>query len=225
MSEKILIIEDEIDIQNFLKDVLEDCGYLVTTACDGMDGFTLFQHEQFALILLDVMMPKIDGYVVLEMIRKESDIPVIMLTALGQEKNQIKGFDLQADDYIVKPFSMKIVLKRIEAALRRTRKTNTTEQPNLLTHKDLTLDPVGCVVQMAGNAVTLTNTEYQILKTLLENKNRVLTREQLLNDVWDYDFYGSDRVVNVHIGNIRKKLGADYIETIRGVGYKIASES
>lgn len=222
---RILIIEDEIDIQNFLKDILESVGYQVATASDGMEGFTLFQNNNFDLVLLDVMMPKIDGYVVLEMIRKKSDIPVIMLTALGQEKDQIKGFDLKADDYIIKPFSMNIVLKRIEAALRRTQKASANEQTELLTHKDLTLDPASCVARMSGVPIMLTNTEFQLLKKLLENKNRVLTREQLLSDIWDYDYFGSDRVVNVHVGNIRKKLGADYIETIRGVGYKIATEN
>lgn len=195
MSTKILIMEDETDIQNFLKDVLEDAGYLVKVANDGMEGFTLFQQEQFDLILLDVMMPKIDGYVVLEMIRKESDAPVIMLAALGQEKDQIKGFDLEADDYVVKPFSMNIVLKRIEAALRRTRKINTEGQANLLTHKELTIDPAACIVRMSDVQISLTNTEFHLLKTLLENKSRVLTREQLLNDVWNYDYFGSDRVL------------------------------
>lgn len=224
MPAKILIIEDEMDIQNFLKDVLEDAGYLVSVADDCMEGFMKFQNQHFDLVLLDILLPKIDGYVVLEMIRKESDIPVIMLTAMGSEKNQIKGFDLKADDYIVKPFSMNIVLKRIEAVLRRATKAINEEPHGILKYKELTLDLKSYEARMSGNLVALTRTEFELLRKLLENKNCVLTRDQLLNDIWGYEFFGNDRVVNVHIGNIRKKLGADYIETIRGVGYKIASE-
>jgi len=228
LSQKILIIEDEVAIQNILKNYLEDAGYEVAVADDGMEGYQAFQNGSFDLILLDIMMPKIDGYVVLEMIRKVSSIPILMITAMGDVIDQIKAFELKVDDYITKPFDMKLVLMRVEAMLRRSginERELKIEEDHLLKYQDLVMDIVGIEVFEAGNKLELTHKEFEILKLLLTNQNQVFTREMLLEKLWGYDFFGNPKVVNVHIQNLRKKLTRDYIETVRGVGYKIAKEN
>lgn len=222
MSEKILIIEDEEGIQVLLKNFLEDAGYIIDLAGDGLEGLSKFQSGVYDLILLDVMMPKINGYAVLEMIRKESNVPVIMITAMSEEKDQIQAFELEVDDYIVKPITMGLVLKRIEAVLRRSGVLEkNSETKSILKYKDLTLDVEGCEVFVSGKAIFLTNKEYELLKLLLENRNHVFSREFLLEKLWGYDFYGNPKVVNFHVQNLRRKLGGNFIETVRGVGYKI----
>jgi len=227
MNQKILIIEDEVAIQNILKNYLEDAGYKVEIADDGMEGYSKFQNGDFDLILLDIMMPKIDGYVVLEMIRKESNIPVMMITAMGEVVDQIKAFELKVDDYITKPFDMKLVLMRVLAILRRSEDVvrGSQEEENLLKYRDLVMDMQGVEVFEAGSKVELTHKEFEILKLMLMNPNQVFTREMLLEKLWGYDFFGNPKVINVHIQNLRKKLTGDYIETVRGVGYKIAKEN
>lgn len=221
MEKKILIIEDEADIRDILSVPLEAEGYKVTAAADGLEGINAFHAQKFDLILLDIMMPKIDGYTVCEMIRNESDVPVIILTALDSEEAQIKGFDKLADDYITKPFSIRLLLKRVEALLRRTG-SDTTE--SIIRYRDLTLSESERRVTVSGSEVVLTHLEFDILVLLLKNKGRVFTRDDLLNLVWGYDFAGYENGVNFHIMNLRKKLKADYIETVRGVGYRIAKE-
>lgn len=218
MGKRILVIEDEVSIQNILRIFLEDAGYQVTLADDGMDGIAAFHKDSFDLVLLDIMMPRLDGYSVCEMIRNESSTPVILLTALDDEDNQMKGFNLLADDYITKPFSMPLVLKRIEAVLRRTR---SGEKSSLLVYQNVQLDTENYKVFVEGKEVTLTVREFDILRLLMENQGRVFTREQLLDIIWNYDYLGDDKIINTHIKNIRKKLGVDCIETIRGVGYRI----
>ncbi len=218
MGKRILVIEDEASIQNILRIFLEDAGYQVTLADDGMDGIAAFHKDSFDLVLLDIMMPRLDGYSVCEMIRNESSTPVILLTALDDEDNQMKGFNLLADDYITKPFSMPLVLKRIEAVLRRTR---SGEKSSLLVYQNVQLDTENYKVFVEGKEVTLTAREFDILRLLMENQGRVFTREQLLDIIWNYDYLGDDKIINTHIKNIRKKLGVDCIETIRGVGYRI----
>ena len=228
MKQKILIIEDESAIQDILKNYLEDAGYLVTLADDGMQGYSAFQSETFDLILLDVMMPKIDGYVVLEMVRKESAIPVMMITAMGDVVDQVKAFELKVDDYITKPFDMKLVLMRVKALLRRSVSQEHEEvdrDETKIHYRDLTMDLSGVEVFESNKKLKLTHKEFEILKLLLEHQNQVFTREMLLEKLWDYDYFGSTKVVNVHIQNLRKKMTGDYIETIRGVGYKIAKEN
>ena len=220
---KILIIEDEKDIQNIIKAFLENAGYKVETADDGVEGINILQNHNFDLILLDIMIPKIDGYTVCEMIRKDNNIPIIILTALTDEESQLKGFDKLADDYITKPFSMPIVLKHIEAILRRI--DNHTENNKVLKYKNITLDTENYEVFVDNKKIPLTYREYEILKLFLENQGKVFTRDNILNSIWSYDYYGDDKIVNTHIKNIRKKLGYDYIETIRGVGYRIAKEN
>ena len=218
MGKRILVIEDEASIQNILRIFLEDAGYQVTLADDGMDGIAAFHKDSFDLVLLDIMMPRLDGYSVCEMIRNESSTPVILLTALDDEDNQMKGFNLLADDYITKPFSMPLVLKRMEAVLRRAR---SGEKSSVLVYQNVQLDTENYKVFLECKEVTVTAREFDILRLLMENQGRVFTREQLLDNIWNYDYLGDDKIINTHIKNIRKKLGVDCIETIRGVGYRI----
>lgn len=220
---KILVIEDEKSIQNILYAFLTDAGYAVALADDGMAGMAEYHKADYDLVLLDIMMPKIDGFTVCEMIRNEGHTPVILLTALDDEDSQMKGFDLLADDYITKPFSMPLVLRRIESVLRRSGGQDGDNR--MLTYREIQLDPQNYKVFVRGNAVGLTTREFEILRLLMENQGRVFTRNQLLNRIWDYDYLGDDKIVNTHMKNIRKKLGVDCIETIRGVGYRIDKES
>lgn len=222
MAKQILIIEDEKSIQNILKAFLVEAGYRVSVADDGMQGILAFHKDSYDLVLLDIMMPKIDGYAVCEMIRNESSTPVILLTALDDEESQMKGFDLLADDYITKPFSMPLVLKRIEAVLRRSGEQ--LEDSTMLSYKVIQLDTQNYKAFVSGNEVVLTAREFEILRLLMENKGRVFTRDNLLNQIWDYNYFGDEKIVNTHIKNIRKKLGTECIETIRGVGYRIDKE-
>lgn len=221
MEKKILIIEDEDAIQKILTEPLSFAGYKVTTASDGLEGMNAFHAQKFDLILLDIMLPKIDGYTLCEMIRQESNIPIILLTALDTEDAQIKGFDLLADDYITKPFSITLVLKRVEALLRRT---TILEEGEIIRYKEIVLNEMGRQVFVAGHEVLLTHLEFEILQLFLKNKGRVFSRDDLLNLIWGYDFVGDEKSVNFHIMNLRKKLNVDCIETVRGVGYKIAKE-
>src|SRR5699024_8869495 len=224
MSKLILVIEDEGAIQRVIKAFLENEGYNVILAEDGMEGIELFREQQPDLVLLDLMLPKISGFTVCETIRKKSRIPIIMLTALDDDASQMKGFDALADDYITKPFSMPVVVKHIEAVLRRAEQGAGVET-NILRYKDLTLDTDSFTVLVKDESVSLTIREFEILKLLVENQGRVFTRESLLDSIWGYDYFGDEKIVNTHIKNIRKKLGVDYIETIRGAGYKIEKEN
>lgn len=225
---RLLAVEDEEDIQEILKNYLTDQGYLVTLADDGVDGIAKFHSGEFDLILLDVMLPKIDGFGVCELIRRESDVPVIMLTALEEEEYQIRGLDLKADDYITKPFSMPVLLRKIAAVLRRTHRE---EEQQVITYKTLRIDLMGHHVFVCGQPegaeeeIELTQKEFELLHVLLINKGIVLTRQKLLNMVWGMDYFGEERIVDTHIKNIRKKLGQEYIRTIRGVGYRIDKEN
>lgn len=223
MSKHILVIEDEQSIQNILRAFLEDAGYKVTLAGDGIVGISAFHKNHFDLVLLDIMMPKLDGYTVCEMIRNEGNTPVIILTALDDEESQMKGFDLLADDYITKPFSMPLVLRRIEAILRRTPSIDGNE--DILAFREIQLNIKNYKVYVSGREVSLTAREFEILRLFMEHTGRVFTREQLLDLIWNYDYTGDDKIINTHIKNIRKKLGVDCIETIRGVGYRIDKEN
>lgn len=222
---KILVIEDDRDIEELLQFFLEDNGYQVAIARDGLEGITMFREGGFSLILLDIMLPKIDGYAVCELVRKESDIPIIMVTALSDEEDQMKGLDLLADDYITKPFSMPVLLRKIGAVLRRSQRNQKGEANRMLLYQQLRLDLENYQVFVAGEETSLTKREFEILKMLLENQGKVMTREILLEQLWQYEFYGNDRVVDNHIKNLRRKLGGSYIETVKGVGYRIAKLS
>ena len=215
---RILVIEDEPDIQEMLCAYLRDAGYSVSAASDGIQAMDCFHRESWDLILLDLMLPKIDGYGVCELIRRESDVPVIMVTALDTEENQIRGFDLQIDDYVTKPFSMPILLRKIAAVLRRAGSDAESRQ---FIYRDIVMDLDAYRVTVDGALLDLTTREFELLKELLLNQGRVLTRSVLLGQLWNYDFIGDERIVDSHIKNLRKKLNRDYIETVRGVGYRV----
>ena len=205
-----------------MENFLNDAGYKTSLAGDGVQALELFGSESFDMVLLDIMIPKIDGYGVCEFIRSRSNVPIIMLTALDSEDNQVKGFDLKIDDYITKPFSMKVLIKKIAAVFRRCE--NRMEN-GLISYKSVTIDTDGHKVFVNGGLIEVTQKEFELLEELLRNQGRVLTRPQLLDKLWGYDFYGDERIVDSHIKNLRKKLGVNYIDTIRGVGYRIDKEN
>lgn len=223
MKEHILIIEDEKAIQSVLYELLIEAGYLVTLADDGLEGLSQFRKQTFSLVLLDIMMPKIDGYAVCEIIRRTSHIPIIMLTAMDEEEAQVKAFELQADDYITKPFSLKLVLMRIEAVLRRTKAK--TENHTILISHGIKLDTAEHTVKVNDTEIYLTQLEFDILEVFMKNPNRVLTRDMLISQVWGYDFTGDEKAVNIHVMNLRRKLSVDCIQTVRGGGYKFEGEA
>lgn len=217
----IFVVEDEFDIQELLGNYLAEASYQVLAASDGVEAINLFEKEKdrIDLVLLDVMLPKIDGFGVLEVIRQSSLVPVIMLTALDDEAYQLKGYDLQADEYVTKPFSMQILLRKIGAVLRRSGKISKEENiEDLLCYGNLRLDLAGYQAWEGQKKLELTQKEFELLREFLENQGRVLTRNQLLDAVWGADYFGEDRIVDTHIKNLRKKLEADYIDTIRGGG-------
>lgn len=216
--QRILVIEDDIDIQDILKNHLTDAGYEVIVASNGVDGISNFS-EDISLVLLDIMLPKIDGFGVCEVIRQKSQVPIIMLTALSDEENQIRGFEQKIDDYIPKPFSPKILLYKIAAILRRG--TSESGDKNVIVYKDLRMDIDGFHLYHNEQEIILTQKEFELLRLLLENQGRVFTRQMLLDSLWGIDAYVEDRIVDSHMKNLRKKIAVDYIETIRGVGYRI----
>ena len=220
---KILIIEDEPDIQELLAAYLRDAGYEIVIAGDGVEALAQFQQGAFDMILLDLMLPKIDGFGVCELIRRESSVPILMLTALDGEQEQLRGFQMEIDDYVTKPFSMPILLQKIRAILRRT--AGGMENNKCLHYRDLTLDLDGMEAVLAGRSLDLTTREFELLQALISSPGRVFTREVLLAKLWGYDFFGDERVVDSHIKNLRHKMGTDYIETVRGVGYRAAKET
>ena len=220
---KLLIVEDEPDIQELLEAYLHDARYETTIAGDGVEALAKFQKDKFDLILLDLMLPKIDGFGVCEFIRRESNVPILMLTALDGEQEQLRGFQMEIDDYVTKPFSMPILLQKIRAILRRT--SAEKEENRCLHYRALTLDLDGMEAVLAGRSLDLTTREFELLQTLISSPGRVFTREVLLAKLWGYDFFGDERVVDSHIKNLRRKLGTEYIETVRGVGYRAAKEN
>ena len=217
---RILVVEDDLSIQALLHDFIQEAGHSVILASDGVEALAKYSEQDFDLVLLDIMLPKIDGYGVCEVIRQKSDVPIIMLTALDGEENQIRGLDLQADDYITKPFSMPVLLRKIAAVLRRSSKLKCI--PQTMSYRNLKLDLDGYKAYAGGEDIDLTPREFEILRELVANRGRILTRQNLLQTLWKYEFFGEERIIDTHIKNLRKKLGtADYIETIRGVGYRI----
>ena len=219
---RILIVEDEPDIQELLCAYLRDAGYETAAAGDGVVALSLFQEQSFDLVLLDIMLPKIDGFGVCEVIRRQSQVPVLMLTALDGEEQQLRGFGLDIDDYVTKPFSMPVLLEKIRVILRRSAGT---EEESCLRYRDITICPDNREATLEGRRLDLTAREFELLHTLLSAPGRVFTREMLLAKLWGYDFYGDERIVDSHIKNLRHKLGRGYIETVRGVGYRAAKET
>lgn len=216
--QRILVIEDDIDIQDILKNHLTDAGYEVIIASNGVDGISNF-NEDINLVLLDIMLPKIDGFGVCEVIRQKSQVPIIMLTALSDEENQLRGFEKKIDDYVPKPFSPKILLCKIAAILRRG--SSESGDKDVIVYKDLRMDIDGFHLYHNEQEIMLTQKEFELLRLLLENQGRVFTRQMLLDRLWGIDADVEDRIVDSHMKNLRKKIVVDYIETIRGVGYRI----
>ena len=218
----ILIVEDEPDIQELLCAYLRNAGYAPAAVGDGVAALTLFQSQPFDLVLLDIMLPKIDGFGVCEFIRKQSQVPILMLTALDGEEQQLRGFGLDIDDYVTKPFSIPVLLEKIRVILRRS---SGVGAENRLRYRDLVVDPDSREAFLDGRLLELTAKEFELLHTFLAAPGRVFTREMLLSKLWGYDFFGDERVVDSHIKNLRHKLERDYIETVRGVGYRAAKET
>ena len=216
----ILVVDDESRMRKLLKDFLSTKGYHILEAEDGEKALEIFveNRNKIKLVLLDVMMPKLDGWSVLRKIRQESNLPVIMLTARGEEQDELFGFELGVDEYISKPFSPKILVARVEAILKRV--YGDTKQ--VKEYDGITIDQEGRTVKVDGKPVDLSLREYELLKYLLDNENIALSRDKILNNVWNYDYYGDSRTIDSHIKKIRHKLGkkGKYIETIRGIGYK-----
>ena len=220
MNNYILIVDDESRMRKLIKDFLVAKGYSILEAEDGEKALQVFEEnsEKISLILLDVMMPKLDGWSVLRQIRQTSKVPIIMLTARGEEQDELFGFELGVDEYISKPFSPKILVARVEAILKRT-------QGNIKEIKKsggIEIDKEGRTVTVDGKTLELSLREYELLVYLVENENIALSRDKILNNVWNYDYYGDSRTIDSHIKKIRHKLGkkGKYIKTIRGVGYK-----
>ncbi|KMT21185.1 response regulator transcription factor [Clostridium cylindrosporum] len=214
----ILVVEDDIDIQELIKEFLLSEEYSVDTASDGLEGIEKFNKGNYELVILDIMLPKLDGYGVCKMIRSKSSTPIIMLTALNEESDELKGFELKVDDYITKPFSFNILIKRVEAVLRRV---YGSENENIIEFKNIKLNCDSYEAYVDDELIELTTKEFEMLKILMKNRGNVIKREVFLDKLWGYDFYGDTRVIDTHIKNIRKKIKTDYIKTVKGVGYKI----
>lgn len=216
----ILVVDDEQRMRKLIKDFLKAKGYSILEAEDGEKALEVFEENKnkITLILLDVMMPKLDGWSVLRQIRQESKVPIIMLTARGEEQDELFGFELGVDEYITKPFSPKILVARVEAILKRTTK-NVAEVKE---YAGIEIDKEGRTVKVEGKVLELSLREYELLIYLIENENIALSRDKILNNVWNYDYYGDSRTIDSHIKKIRHKLGkkGKYIKTMRGVGYK-----
>ncbi|EJR27460.1 MULTISPECIES: response regulator transcription factor [Bacillus] len=214
----ILVVEDDQEIQELIKQFLMTQQYKVIVASDGLEGMKQFNKQSFDLILLDVMMPNLNGFEVAKMIRSQSNIPIIMLTALEEEQDQMKGFDLGIDDYITKPFSFHVLMRRVEAVLRRS---NNQSTDNHFVFRELHVDGDAYKVYVNKVEVPLTTKEFEILQLLLQNEKKVLTRENIVEKIWGYEYAGDTRMIDTHMKNIRKKLDIPYIKTVKGIGYKI----
>ena len=220
MNKCILIVDDESRMRKLIKDFLTAKGYGILEAEDGEKALQVFEEnsEKIDLILLDVMMPKLDGWSVLRQIRQTSIVPIIMLTARGEEQDELFGFELGVDEYISKPFSPKILVARVEAILKRTQ----GDTKEVKDYGGIEIDKEGRTVTVDGKVLELSLREYELLVYLVENENIALSRDKILNNVWNYDYYGDSRTIDSHIKKIRHKLGkrGKYIKTMRGVGYK-----
>jgi len=225
-SAKILVIDDEPGILNLVTSYLKADGYEVYTAADGLSGLKAARTFEPDLVILDIMLPGLDGLELLARLRRESDVYVILLTARTEEVDKIVGLSVGADDYMIKPFSPRELVARVKAALRRLKTGAGPRSENaVLVFKRLRIAVDGRQVFLDDQLVELTAIEFDLLKALAENRGRVLTREQLLEKVWGYDYFGDTRVVDVHLGHVRQKLGeANLITTVRGVGYRFEDE-
>ncbi len=217
---KILVVDDEIRLRKLVKDFLHKNGYDVVEASDGVEALDLFfSDKSISLIICDIMMPKLNGYEVVKEIRHYSDIPIIMLTAKGEESDELQGYDLGVDEYISKPFSPRILVARVEAILRRSHALASSQ---ILSVGGISIDPDAHEVKVDGKQVDLSYKEFELLQYFMINQGVALSREKILNQVWNYDYYGDPRTIDTHVKKLRSKLGekGDYIKTIWGIGYK-----
>ena len=222
---KLLVVDDEPKIREVIREYAEFNGYEVTEAEDGMSAVGLCKLNKYDLVILDIMMPKLDGFTACKEIKKISDVPIIMLSARGEEYDKLFGFELGIDDYIVKPFSPKELMARVNVVLER-RNSVSKDKNSVLTFDGLEINIAARTVTVDGKRVELTPKEYDLLFYLIKNKNIALSRDKLLSDIWGYDFFGDDRTIDTHIKNLRNNLGPyrDFIVTLRGVGYKFEYE-
>ena len=224
MANKVLVVDDEKLIVKGIKFSLEQDGMEVTAAYDGKEAYELAMQNDYDIILLDVMLPELNGFEVCQMIREKSDVPIIMLTAKGDDMDKILGLEYGADDYVTKPFGMMELISRIKAVLRRSGKQ---QDKTKLSVGGISLDTKKHEVKVDGEQVVLTLKEFELLEKLMRNQGIVLTRDQLLTEIWGYDFDGETRTVDVHIRTLRQKLGeqGSLVKTVRGVGYRIGGEA
>lgn len=222
---KLLVVDDEPKIREVIREYAEFNGYEVAEAEDGMEAVNLCRNGDYDLIVLDVMMPKLDGFSACKEIKKMGNVPVIMLSARGEEYDKLFGFELGIDDYLVKPFSPKELMARINAVLAR-KAGETQDKQNIMKFDGLEINMAARTVSVDGKRVELTPKEYELLFYLINNRNLALARDRLLADIWGYDFYGDDRTIDTHIKNLRNNLGPyrGFIVTLRGVGYKFEYE-
>ena len=221
---KILVVDEESRMRKLVKDFLVRQGYTVLEAADGMEAMDYFYEDKdIALIILDVMMPKMDGWQVCREIRMHSKVPIIMLTARSEERDELQGFDLGVDEYISKPFSPKILVARVEAILRRTQGSGNTDE---ISAGGIVVDKAAHTVMSDGSPVDLSFKEFELLTYFIENQGIALSREKILNNVWNYDYFGDARTIDTHVKKLRSKLGdkGEYIKTIWGMGYKFEVE-
>ncbi len=222
---KILVVDDESRMRKLVRDFLVKAGYDVLEAGDGEEALDIFfQQKEIALIVLDVMMPKMDGWQVCREVRNYSKVPIIMLTARSDERDELQGFQLGVDEYISKPFSPKILVARIEAILRRT---NQHGSDDVISCGGIELDKAAHQVTIDGKLVDLSYKEFELLTYFMENQGIALSREKILNNVWNYDYFGDARTIDTHVKKLRSKMGAkgDLIKTIWGMGYKLSEDS
>ena len=221
---KVLVVDDESRMRKLVKDFLTREGYAVLEAGDGMEAMDIFyEDKEIALVILDVMMPKMDGWQVCREIRMHSKVPIIMLTARSEERDELQGFDLGVDEYISKPFSPKILVARVEAILRRTQGSGNADE---ISAGGIVVDKAAHTVMSDGSPVDLSFKEFELLTYFMENQGIALSREKILNNVWNYDYFGDARTIDTHVKKLRSKLGdkGEYIKTIWGMGYKFEVE-
>ena len=222
---KLLVVDDEPKIREVIREYAEFNGYEVTEAADGMSAVGLCKLNKYDLIILDIMMPKLDGFSACKEIKKVQDVPIIMLSARSEEYDKLFGFELGIDDYVVKPFSPKELMARVNVVLER-RNSADKSKAEVLNFDGLSINIAARTVSVDGERVELTPKEYELLFYLIKNRNIALSRDKLLSDIWGYDFFGDDRTIDTHIKNLRNNLGPyrDYIVTLRGIGYKFEYE-
>lgn len=222
-KDRILVVDDEYRIRNMIKEYMESDRFIVDEAGDGREALEMFMKNPYSLIILDIMMPEMDGWSVCREIRRSSQVPIIMLTARGEEYDKLFGFELGVDDYVVKPFSPKELLARVKAVIRRSKSTVINkDNPDEITVEGLSINFASREVKVDGDLVNLTPKEFELLSFFVKNPNRAFTREQLLNQVWGYGFYGDYRTVDTHVKMLRESLKGyrRFIKTVWGIGYK-----